>query len=344
MTDKKIAQEKIKDFVDELIKKGKRVIGPKKSGDLILFMPLKSSDEMTFEYLNSNKSVKEFMFPSTEAVLKFDSRNKDVEVQDEEIDTQDTVIIGVRPCDAASFPVLDSVFKWDYMDDTYLKRRNATTIISISCDNPDDCCFCTSVGLAPDSTQGSDILLTKVVDGSYYAEAVSPKGEELIKQNINFFDDGGKREDRNEAGEKVKKSFIKNVNTAGIKSWLDAHFDDELWDRLALKCLGCGTCTYLCPTCHCFDIVDEAQFYKGERRKNWDSCQFGHFTVHASGHNPRENQLKRYRQRIMHKFKYYIDKFGMTLCTGCGRCVRACPVNLDIEAVLEEIAVTAQKV
>ena len=121
-----------------------------------------------------------------------------------------------------------------------------------------------------------------------------------------------------------------------IKGWLDNHFEDPLWAGIAERCAGCGACAFLCPACHCFDIVDEGSESKGERRKYWDACGFGKFTMHASTHNPRDVQPARYRNRIMHKFKYYDDKFGQTLCTGCGRCVRACPVGIDIAAVLDE--------
>ncbi len=107
---------------------------------------------------------------------------------------------------------------------------------------------------------------------------------------------------------------------------------------MARKCVGCGACTYSCPTCHCFDITDEGTFFSGERRKNWDACQFDHFTLHASGHNPRDTQYKRWRNRFMCKFNFYPHKFKEKGCVGCGRCVRVCAVRMDITEVIEEIS------
>ena len=122
-----------------------------------------------------------------------------------------------------------------------------------------------------------------------------------------------------------------------IKQWLEGQFEDPLWESIADICVGCGACAFICPACHCFDINDEGTADQGTRRKHWDACGFSKFTNHASGHNPRDIQNKRYRNRIMHKFKYYDDKFGKTLCTGCGRCIRACPVGIDIADILTTI-------
>ena len=124
-----------------------------------------------------------------------------------------------------------------------------------------------------------------------------------------------------------------------MKDWLEEHFEDPLWEEKAFRCIGCGTCTFLCPTCHCFDIQDESVFDGGSRLKNWDGCQFSLFTLHTSGHNPRDTQPKRYRQRIIHKYAIYPEKFGKVLCTGCGRCVAHCPVNLS----LYDVVATAQE-
>ncbi|MDI6787496.1 MAG: 4Fe-4S dicluster domain-containing protein, partial [Planctomycetota bacterium] len=132
----------------------------------------------------------------------------------------------------------------------------------------------------------------------------------------------------------------KKFDISLIKPWLESRqggIDHPIWAKITLPCIGCGTCTYLCPTCHCFDIVDEGNLKGGSRCKNWDACQFAMFTVHASGHNPRDTQSKRFRQRVAHKFDYYPDKFGRTLCVGCGRCIRHCPTDMSLLDVLETI-------
>lgn len=130
---------------------------------------------------------------------------------------------------------------------------------------------------------------------------------------------------------------METLDLAKIKGWLNDNFESDFWHEISSRCAGCGACAFLCPACHCFDINDEGTEQKGCRRKSWDACGFAKFTNHASGHNPRNVQQNRYRNRIMHKFKYYDDKFSQTLCTGCGRCIRACPVGIDIAGILEDI-------
>lgn len=162
--------------------------------------------------------------------------------------------------------------------------------------------------------------------------AHSEKGEALVASHQALFGESGNAEPMAAAVPSAEAFDLKK-----IKAWLDEHFEDPYWETIATRCAGCGVCAFVCPACHCFDIVDEGTEKKGSRRKSWDACGFRKFTQHASGHNPRDLQPKRYRNRIMHKFKYYEDKFGQTLCTGCGRCIRACPVGIDIAAVLSDI-------
>jgi len=131
-----------------------------------------------------------------------------------------------------------------------------------------------------------------------------------------------------------KEKFLAEVpvrfNHEEIRERLDKFFESKEWIEQSLRCLGCGACAYVCPTCACFDIQDEAHGKNGSRVRCWDSCGFSHFTLHTSGHNPREVQSERWRQRIMHKFSYMPERLSVYGCTGCGRCSRACPVDMNI--------------
>lgn len=327
------------EFAGALMQKGKNVIAPKFSGRTLLFAKIEKAEDAALPetYLNTVRSAKEFMFPATEAVVEFSFKNKDVSVHDALPEESEKIILGLRPCDAAAFTITDDIFNYEYKDEFYFTRRRNATLVSFACEAIDEACFCTSVGLKPDSIQGSDILFKKNKQGSYFAFVSSDKGENLIEQARELFEETPDAVEENPLYNDLEMKMRKPLDTVKIKEWLDKNFESPVWDVYASRCLGCGSCAYLCPTCHCFDIVDETKYSGGLRRKNWDACQFPLFTLHASGHNPRDVQSKRYRQRVMHKFKYYSDRFNKTLCTGCGRCVRSCPVNLDIYQVVSEI-------
>ncbi|MCD4734225.1 4Fe-4S dicluster domain-containing protein [bacterium] len=329
------------DLITALQLDNQRVIAPKKKGSRVLFAELGSPEEFTADYLITHNSMKEFFFPQSEVLVDFAYDSEGVEVNDRLPESfPETVIIGARPCDARGQHSLDAVFTVDYEDDFYLRRRAVTTIIAISCTKTDAACFCTATGGKPDGTDGSDLLLTPLADGSYYVETASPKGEEFLSKHESLFSPAPERGQRDAAVKPAYDALRTDLDgdvPMAVKGWLDnyANYDSDKWTKLVANCLSCGACTFSCPTCHCFDIVDEGKLGKGERKKNWDGCQFDHFTLHSSGHNPRERQPKRWRNRFTCKFKIYQDKWELPGCVGCGRCIRVCPVGQDITEVMK---------
>jgi ferredoxin len=245
-------------------------------------------------------------------------------------------VLGAKPCDAAALEVLDKVMDWDYHDELWFGRRAATTIIAIGCGEKKHGCFCDEVGIGPSSTRGSDLFFTPRADGSFRVQVVSPKGEALLRAYPDRFTDAPDEPSEPPKGGATDEHLV--LSLPKIREWLEENFENKLWEVSGLRCNGCGSCAAVCPTCHCFDIVDEPEgVAHGTRRRNWDTCQSCRFTVHASGHNPRADQNARIRQRVMHKFFIYPERFGEVLCTGCGRCSRNCPSGVDLDEILHEI-------
>jgi sulfhydrogenase subunit beta (sulfur reductase) len=315
------------------------VWAPVKKEDNVLFVPLQKDEEPFFAYLNSKNAPKNVFFPHTETMMKYTRTPKGMVFSAEENKAEASVLFGVRPCDARSFVLLDMLFDQEkYKDQYYINKRNNTTIIALACVQPPYAtCFCTSVDGEPVDDKGADILLTDI-GGDYLVEFVTPKGEKLAKYFGETKADAAADSKKKEIAEKAKQAISSKIPAHEVKSILDNNFEHPFWATIHGKCLACGTCTYLCPTCHCFDISDEAKGGDGVRIRSWDSCMFPVFTKETSGHNPRTSQKERWRQRVMHKFKYYVDNFEAIACVGCGRCVMSCPVNLDIRKVIEDIS------
>ncbi|HUT37024.1 MAG TPA: 4Fe-4S dicluster domain-containing protein [Planctomycetota bacterium] len=295
--------------------------------------PLEGRNGLAANYLNTVLPLKRLSFPETEVILNYDKReNKDVALDVPSAPAGERVVLGCRPCDASALAALDQVFEWDYDDVRYRQHRERTTVVAFACTEPDGHCFCTSVGGSPQGEAGSDVLAYPTKDGGALLKPLTEKGAQLMERLegvVQPAPEGAKLP----APPLVKPKFDPDK----VKPWLDEHFEDAFWTEATLACVGCGACSYLCPTCHCFDIVDEAVWNRGERRRNWDCCSFSLFTLHASGHNPRASQAARYRQRVMHKFKYFPERFGRLACVGCGRCVRTCGVGQSLVAVLADI-------
>jgi ferredoxin len=349
VTQRFLSQADLTALVTELVAAKTRVIAPVRAKDdpeQLDYLPIQKLEEATFGARVTRRSLKEFFLPPTEVLLRYKQTKEGVEITEVPTAAQPQVILSATPCDAAGLDVVDKVMNWDYHDDLWNGRRAAATIVSFLCTSMDPICFCTSVGLGPDSFRGSDVLMTPV-EGGYLANIITPKGEALLKGK-------GKEEipaAAKAAAEAAQSAARKQVEAnlaaipADFPAWLAQNFDHPLWKTLSLRCHGCGACASICPTCHCFDIVDEHDSSdEGARRRNWDSCQTSKFTLHASGHNPRGSQSERFRQRIEHKFSIYPTKFGEILCTGCGRCARACPGGMDLPTIVGELMALAKAV
>lgn len=320
---RKTSPEKL--FVN-LIGNGKTIYAPKAKGDLALFAKVEAFAEMTEDYIATANSAKSLVFPRAEKLFSYKKSKTNTEITDAAKDTfPDVVLWGTRPCDAAAFVPLNNTFNDDLPDIIFNKRSQKVLVLSFSCSRCDEYCFCTSVNSGPGNTAGSDILFTKLSDGDFLAEVITEKGQLLVKENSSLFET---------ASEEVKEQHLARVTTRfnqeEIREKLQNLFENPVWDEQSRACLGCGSCTYVCPVCSCFDIQDEAHGNKGIRLRCWDSCGFGLFTLHTSGHNPRNTQGGRWRQRILHKFLYMPNKSKVAGCVGCGRCSRSCPADINI--------------
>lgn len=340
---KHLKEDGLRKLIDSISGSGARAVAPvRNESGMVLYQEVSAAGaDLAFDEMIGRYSPKDAFFPQHETILRYTLEGKDVRVEPETPEIKETVLIGIRPCDAAAMISLNKVFTWDYVDNLFTERRKAATIVTIACNEADESCFCTSVGFAPDGREGSDLLLKKMKGGGYLVEVLTKEGEALAAKHNAFFAEGKAGADIEPIAEPEKL----DIKVEKIKDWLDEkeNWDHRLWEDMAAKCVGCGGCTFVCPTCHCFDIVDEPYGDQGKRVKNWDGCQFDHFTLHASGHNPREHQPQRWRNRFSCKFKIYPDRFEKKGCVGCGRCIRVCPVNVDITEAMTEITRMAGK-
>jgi len=315
-----------------------RVFGPVELDGATLVREVKTADELALAAPALDGSAKAAFFPQTETLLHYDSGAAEPPPGKD----KPTAIIGLRPCDARSLLMLDRVFSTGkYRDTPWQRRQDDNLVIGLGCGTPLETCFCNWLGAGPFSSEGSDVMLTDIGD-AYLAESCTDKGERFLKAAFKSQVQRPSQADLDKAGQvrsRAQQSLGAAVDVSGVKPALASLWDSPLWDEAALECLSCAACAYLCPTCHCFDVLDETipGTNQGRRLRIWDSCLSALFTKEASGHNPRGAAKDRMRQRVMHKFSYLVDSYGETACVGCGRCIRLCPVNFDIREVLRKV-------
>jgi heterodisulfide reductase subunit C len=271
--------------------------------------------------------------------MAFRTAGKTIEIVDTRSESEDFVIFGVRACDVKSFEILDRVFLSEPVDTFYAARRAHGVIISVACTKPSETCFCGTFGINPAEPAG-DISAWKT-ETEVFFRANTEKGAALLAKIDGLTEEC--TEDAVDAQKEkisaiMKKLPLRDVTTDAFGGGKTKdYFNSPEWDELSQSCLGCGTCTFVCPTCQCYDIKD---FNTGNgviRYRCWDSCMYSEFTRMAHGNN-RLTQKERFRQRFMHKLVYYPENNdGLFSCVGCGRCLAKCPISMNIVKVMKKI-------
>ena len=319
------------------------------AADKTLYLPVDTTAGAKFEKweegkklsnaLNTVRSPKDFFFPQTENLMDFKVEGKSIEVIDTREETEDFVVFGVRACDVKSFDVLDRVFLVDPIDTYYKNRRDHGIIVSMACTRPVETCFCQTFDIDAANPEG-DVVCYKT-DDALYLDAKTEKGTALLEKLEALTEDADNsavEEQKKLIKERMSKLPLANLKADAFGAGKTMEFfDAPEWSELSESCLGCGTCTFVCPTCQCYDIKDFNTGHGVKRFRCWDSCMYSEFTKMAHG-NSRLTQLERFRQRFMHKLVYYpSNNDGMFSCVGCGRCLSKCPIQMNIVKVMKKL-------
>ncbi len=317
-----------------------RLFAPVKEAQFHNFKALSKGELPDLNCLNTRLSPKSLIYPQSEAMFVYSLKETDPDhhiLKESPKDYSPRAVFGIRPCDAKAFELVRKNFDTsEYQDPYWLRAYESTTFVGLACHSPCSTCFCTTAGCGPFHEDGLDVLLVDA-GNHYWAKVLTEKGQALL--DASGWD--GRADDAEQPLAEMRQAaearITSHVSTdkLHLKETTELH-QAPFWEDVSFSCINCGTCTFVCPTCWCFDVQDENHGKSGMRMRNWDSCMFPLFTLHGSGHNPRGTKLHRVRQRFMHKLKYYVDKYDSGIqCVGCGRCVRLCPVNIDIRRVCQ---------
>jgi len=292
------------------------------------FVPYAAGADIDLDMVNTTLPPKDVLFPQTQKMYRFTTGP---DAAFEEIsDAEEQILFGARPCDAQSIDCLDKVFlSGEYTDAYYADKRGKLTIVAAACAKAAPTCFCRSMGVDPGGAPNADLLLAPTA-GGWNLHCQSDKGKAVLEALSGLLEDAD-----GQALPPAQPELV--VDMAPVAEKISTMFEHPIWDELHRPCIGCGTCTFVCPTCYCFEMGPEMHGAEGTEMRYWDSCMFSEYTRMAGGHNPRPSAKERLRNRYLHKLSYFVERYGQTLCVGCGRCVEKCPANLDISRAIEMI-------
>ena len=311
------------------------------SATVVKFGKWAPESPVRLDCLLTTNSIKDYFFLDVENIAAFSTNRKEIEIKDIRKPTEPFVVFGARACDAESLHLLDRVFLSEPVDTFYQSRRQNGVVITLACNAPEETCFCQTFEI--DALNPSGDIATWLVNDELYWKSFSHKGDKLTENVKNLFEetDGAAVEKQKaETAEIFKKLPFGDLTLqkSGKESLMEK-FDSPEWEKLFNSCIACGICTFICPTCHCYDIQDFNTGSEIRRFRCWDSCMNVDFTQMAHG-NPRPSRLERFRQRYMHKLVYFPESNdGVFACVGCGRCVRKCPVSMNIVKVAKALEV-----
>ena len=310
---------------------------PVKAGGQVNFAAWTEDAKADLDTLKTVKSPKDAFFPQSENLYTCYKDGKKIKVEPEKLKDQNFVVFGMKACDIKGIEVLDKVFLSEPVDTFYAARRAHGTIVALACHEPEETCFCKVFDV--DAADPVADVAAWMIDGELYWKALTEKGEVLTKTVEDLFapaEEAKVEEEKAAIRAIVEKLPYSNLSLEGWNGdVLLEKFDSPIWEELYKPCLACGTCTFVCPTCQCYDIKDYDTGHGVKRYRCWDSCMYSDFTMMAHGNN-RTSQMQRFRQRFMHKLVYFpANNNGMYSCVGCGRCVEKCPSSLNIVKVIK---------
>lgn len=331
-----MGKKDVKSFVSKLIELYP-VYGPAAKGKHDVFKKYEDASQAKFGYTRSILPPKKYLMPQHELLVKYSLGGDPVVTPVNEYGDQ--IIIGVHPCDIRAISLLDMVMTGGNKDENYAKKREHTIIIGIDC-VPDKYCYCSSV-MDIRATEGFDLFLTDLGD-EVLIDVGTEKGKQLLEKAASTSvatKDHAAKQDKLLADKKNLFTAKINAPATMIPLSLEGQWEAPVWEDMGHKCLSCGQCVLVCPTCYCFDVQDDPdiKLTQVERSRRWDGCQLSGFASVGSGENFREEASGRIRHRYNRKFKYHVDSHSKTFCTGCGRCWEYCPVDINLVEISNRI-------